>query len=76
MVSDANSKLATAKTTANDAVASWTADAHKYADQDTTSIADDVAELNQLTSKDNVTATRNKPMTMLVKALDKCDCYY
>ena len=58
VVSDANSKLATAKTTANDAVASWTADAHKYADQDTTSIADDVAELNQLTSKDNVTATK------------------
>ncbi len=58
LVSDANSKLATAKTTANDAVASWTADAHKYADQDTTSIADDVAELNQLTSKDNVTATK------------------
>ena len=58
VVSDANSKLATAKTTANDAVASWTADAHKYADQDTTAISDDVTELNQLTSKDNVTATK------------------
>ena len=58
VVSDANSKLATAKTTANDAVASWTADAHKYADQDTKTIADDVAELNRLTSTDNATATK------------------
>ena len=58
VISDANSKLATAKTTANDAVASWTADAHKYADQDTTAIADDVAELNRLTSTDNATATK------------------
>ncbi|MBU7561940.1 KxYKxGKxW signal peptide domain-containing protein [Weissella cibaria] len=58
VISDANSKLATAKTTANDAVASWNADAHKYADQDTTAIADDVAELNRLTSTDNATATK------------------